>query len=90
MSAELQARARALRGRQHPDGPAYVPDTLGDWAIGSYAASGHIDLDTDYIESLSLCVMQAVQEAERRSGEAAAYFCEAAEILKAIQAEAQA
>jgi hypothetical protein len=62
---------------------------MADWFIGVYASNGHVDLSGDWIDYLRAGVSGSLQEAERTSGEDATFFREAAEILRAIEAEGQ-
>ena len=61
---------------------------MADWFIGVYAAKGHVDLGGDWLAYLNSAVARGLWEADRNSGEDAAFFREAAEILKAIRSEA--
>jgi hypothetical protein len=87
MSASLQARARKFLARPIPKGMAYVPDSLSERLIRSYAAGGEDEVDAELAELLDICIFEATDAAENKTGEEAAYFRECAEILQAIQAE---
>jgi len=63
---------------------------MADWFIGVYATKGHVDLSGDWLAYLNSAVAGSLWEAERTSGEDAAFFREAAEILNAIKSESQA
>ena len=90
MSAELQARAQSFLKRPHPAGLAYAPGSMAEQFIAAYANDGHLDLDPESGQMLEICAFEAFEAAKRRAGEQAAFFQETAEILQAIQAEAQA
>jgi hypothetical protein len=88
MSAEIQNRARAWLNQPQRRTPDYAADSMTDWFIASYATSGHVDLSGDWLQYLRSGVVESLEAAQRNSGEDAAFFREAAEILKAVEAEA--
>jgi hypothetical protein len=61
---------------------------MTDWFIVSYACNGHIELDADYRQLLTLCLNDAREASKRGSGEETGFLRETAEILEAIQLEA--
>jgi len=89
MSVELQNRARAWLEQPQRNAPEYQPDSMADWFIGVYAANGRVDLTGDYLAYLRAGVSGSLDVAKRSSGQDAAFFREAAEILRAIEAEGQ-
>ena len=89
MSAELQNRARAWLSQPQRLAPEYAADSMADWFIGSYATSGQVDLSGDWLHYLRSGVAENLEATERSSGQDAAFFREAAEILKAVEAEVQ-
>ena len=89
MSTELQNRAKAWLKHPKHRTPDHAHDSMADWFIGVYASNGHVDLTGDWIDYLRAGVSGSLQEAERSSGQDAIFFCEAAEILRAIEAEGQ-
>jgi hypothetical protein len=89
MSAELQARAKAFLDRQIPAEIRYVPDSLSERFLATYAAKGKVDLDGELAEILEICVIEAFHAADSKAGAEAEYFRECALLLQAIQAEAQ-
>jgi hypothetical protein len=62
---------------------------MADWFIGVYAGNGHVDLTGDYPDYLRAGLSGSLDAAKRSSGHDAAFFQEAAEILRAIEAEGQ-
>ena len=90
MSVELQNRAKAWVGQPQRSTPEYQLDSMADWFIGVYAANGRVDLTGDYLAYLRAGVSGSLDVANRSSGQDAAFFREAAEILRAIEAEGQA
>jgi hypothetical protein len=89
MSAELQNRAKAWLSQPLRRTPDYAHDSMADWFIGVYASNGQVDLSGDWIHYLRAGVSGSLQEAEGSSGQDAIFFREAAEILRAIEAEGQ-
>lgn len=83
----LQQRARAFLQRPVPDGMAYVPDSISERFIATYAEEGRVKLDGELAELLELCVMEAELAADSKSGDEAAFFRESHEVLKGIQEE---
>jgi hypothetical protein len=67
----------------------YVPDSISERFIATYAREGKTDVDAEQEELLAICVLESHRAAELKSGEEAAYFRESTEILEAIQAEIQ-
>ena len=90
MSAQLQARAKKFLERPIPEGMPYVPDSISERFIVTYATDGKLDVDPELAELLAICVSEAYNAAASKSGEEAAFFHESAQILDAIQAELQA
>ncbi len=90
MSVELQNRAKAWLSGAQRGAPGYALDSMADYFIGSYAANGQVDLSGDWIGYLRAGVSGSLEAAQRSSGHDAEFFREAAEILKAIEAEGQA
>jgi hypothetical protein len=62
---------------------------MADWFIGVYGANGQVDLTGDYLDYLRAAVSGNHEAEKRSSGKDAAFFREAAEILRAIEAEGQ-
>lgn len=89
MSAQLQARAKAFLERPIPPQMSFVPDSISERFFVAYATDGKIDVDSELAELLAICVLDAHNAAESKSGNEAAYSSESAEILEAIQAEMQ-
>lgn len=89
MSAELQNRAKAWLSQPQRRTPDYPDDSMADWFIGVYASSGRVDLSGDWLDYLRAGVSGSLQEAERSSGQDAIFLREAAEILRAIEAEGE-
>ncbi len=89
MSAELQNRAKAWLSQPQRRTADYTHDSMADWFIGSYGASGRVDLSGDFIAYLRSGVAECLDAAEKSSGQDAGFFQEAAAILKAIEAEGQ-
>ncbi len=90
MSVELQNRARAWLNQPQRSAPEYQLDSMADWFIGVYASNGRVDLDGDFLAYLRAGVSGSLQTAKGASGQDAAFFLEAAAILRAIETEAQA
>ena len=89
MSVELQKRAMAWQSQPQRSAPEYRLDSHADWFIGVYASNGCVDLRGDWLDYLRSGVAERLYLAERGSGPDAAFYREAAEILKAIETEAQ-
>jgi hypothetical protein len=60
---------------------------MADWFIGVYASNGQVDLRGDRIDYLRAGVSGALQAGEESSGQDAMFFREAADILRAVEAE---
>ena len=80
----LQERARAFLQRPIPKGMAYVPDSISERFIATYAADGKVELDSELAELLGICVTEARTAAGAKSGEEAEFYRESAEILGLI------
>lgn len=89
MSLELQNRAKAWVGQPQRSAPEYRLNSMADWFIGVYASNGQVDLTGDFLDYLRAGLSGSLEEAKRSSGQDAAFFREAAEILRAIEAERQ-
>ena len=87
MSARLRTRAKAFVDRPIPEGMSYIPDSLSERFVATYAATGTVDLDPELAEILHLCVLEAFNASDGKIGEEAEFFRESALILHAIQAE---
>ena len=88
MSAELRARAKAFLERGIPKGLDYVPDSIAERLIATYAKKGELPEDDDVAELLELASMESSQMAETHDvPEVAEYFRESAAILEAMMAE---
>lgn len=85
----LQDRAKAFLKRPIPKGVNYVPDSISERFIASYAENGKIDLDPELAELLEICVDEGERAAKKHSGEAREYFEESAAILRAILNESR-
>ena len=86
--ATLQERAQAFLNRPIPAELAkkYVPGSLSELFIGSYADEG--TLDAESAELIGICALESDAAAERyKTLEAKEYFSECASILVAIGAE---
>ena len=89
MSMELQARTKAFLERPIPAEIRYVPDSLSERFLATYAASGAVDLDPEFAEIFDLCVLEAFHASDSKAGAEAEHFRECALLLQAIQAETQ-
>jgi len=89
MSVPLQKRAQAFRERAVPAGLDYVPDSLAERWICTYAKHGRIPLSAATLELMEL----VIAESQERAGgeplaEVADYFRESTALLEAIHTEA--
>jgi hypothetical protein len=84
MTKSLQRRAKAFLERPIPDGMPYVPGSISERVIATYATDGKVELAGEMGELLQMCVMEAEFAADSKSGDEADYFRESAEILGAI------
>lgn len=88
MSAELQTRAEAFLQRPIPKGLDYVPDSIAERFIATYAKERRLPDDPDLRELLELTCMESSQMADTHADpEVAEYFRESVAILEAILAE---
>jgi hypothetical protein len=88
MSAELQTRARAFLARAIPAGIGYVPDSIAERFIRTYAIEGRLPEDPDTMELLGLAASESCAMADQLKDETAAeYFRESSRILESILAE---
>ncbi len=86
--SELQTRAKAFLQRTIPAEIDYVPGSIAESLIATYAECGHLSLDAETAELLGLAGMESQAAAGRYSNPAAVdYFRETAAILEAILAE---
>jgi hypothetical protein len=86
MAADLRTRATAFLKRPVPLGISYAPASIAETLIAAYAG-GSLGRDPEVEELLEMCVQESLSTAEENSGEAAAFFHENAEILRAIHRE---
>ena len=88
MSAELQARANVFLKRSIPDSIKYVPDSIAERLIATYAKQGCLPDDSDADELLELASMESTAMAgQLRDPVGTEYFRENSAILDAILAE---
>lgn len=88
MSAELQQRARAFLKREIPSGIDYVPHSLAENFIATYARRGRLADDDDTAELVGMAGMEASAMADDLKDPAAAeYFRETSNLLEAILSE---
>jgi hypothetical protein len=88
ISSDLQARAKTFLQKPIPDGINYVPGSIAETLIATYAERGSVPDDAETAELLALAGMEAQAAADRFSYPAAAeYFRETSAILEAILAE---
>ncbi len=89
MSVPLQKRARAFLERAVPAGLDYVPNSLAERWIKTYAKRGRISVEPATLELMEL----VIAESQERAGgeplpEVADYFRESTALLEAIHTEA--
>jgi hypothetical protein len=87
MSVELQARAAAFLRRAIPDGIDFVPGSVAEMFIATYAKRGSLPDDPEADELLSLACVESQSMADQLTGQAAEYFQESSAILEGIQGE---
>jgi hypothetical protein len=88
MSAELQARAKAFLQRTIPAGIDYVPNSIAEELIATYARRGQLPGDAETAELLGLAGMESSALAGQLTDpEAAGYFRESSLILEMMLAE---
>lgn len=87
-TSALQDRAKAFLQRPVPDGIRYVPGSIAETLIATYAERGSVPDDSETAELLALAGMESQAAAERLTDPVAAeYFRETSAILEAILAE---
>ena len=85
---ELQARAKTFLQKPIPQGIDYVPGSIAETLIATYAERGFVPDDAETAELLGLAGMESQAAADRFSDPVAAeYFRETSAILEAILAE---
>ena len=88
MSTELKARAQQFLKRAVPEAVGYVPNSMAEQMIATYARRGKLPDDPETAELLELILMESSALAESDSApEVHDFFHESAAILEAIQAE---
>ena len=81
---DLLTRVKAFLLRPMPEDLAYVPDSISERLLSTYAVNGRLSLDPELAELVELCLLETLAAAEGGSDEHRAYFQESAEILQAI------
>jgi hypothetical protein len=85
MDKDLQQRCRAFLGKPVPPGVRYVPDSLAERILTSYAQG--LRPDPGLTELLFICAPESRAAAARHAGAARDYLLESASLLEAISQE---
>jgi hypothetical protein len=88
MSTELQARAKDFLQRAIPEAIGYVPNSIAERFIRTYAAEGELPEDADTMELLGLAAEESCSMADQlKDPKAVEYFRESSAILESMLAE---
>ena len=87
MSAQLQDRAKRFTKLPVPKSPDYVPGSMAERFIATYASDGKLQPDDETRELLEMIVVEAEDMVSQKTGVDQAYFRESAEILRAMLGE---
>jgi hypothetical protein len=88
MSSELQARARSFLDRNIPAEIGYVPNSIAERFIRTYADEGQLSDDPETMELLGLAAMDSRAMLDQLKDSAAMdYFRESSTILESMLAE---
>jgi len=88
MSTELQSRAKSFLKRTIPAGVHYVPNSIAERFIKSYAQEGQLPDDAETMELLGLAAMETCSMIDQLKDPAALdYFRESSAILESMLAE---
>lgn len=82
---DLHSRAEEFLRRPFPLGDR-APGNLTDSLIARFLAEVPFD-DPELIDLLSLCIQNAIDQANSQTGEAQKFYRESVEVLQGIQAE---
>ena len=85
----LQNRVIAFLERPVPADVDYVGDSLAERLLRAYAEDGRLEGDPEELELLGLCVLESRAAAEEGGPARRAWFTESADLLEAIQKEAE-
>jgi len=87
MSAQIQDRAKRFIKQPVPADIDYVPGSIAERLITTYASDGALQRDDETREMTELTLMETDAMVSKETGAAQAYFHESAEILRAILGE---
>jgi hypothetical protein len=84
---DLADRIKEFLNRQPPADVNYVPGSLVEGLMATYATEGRLDPEGDML--LGICEVELTKTVAAKSGPAADYFGECLAIVQAIQGESQ-
>ncbi|VTR99409.1 hypothetical protein [Tuwongella immobilis] len=85
--ADLAGRIKAFLNRQPPAEVNYVPGSLVEGLMATYAIAGRLDAEGRLL--LGICEAELAKLVASKTGPAADYFGECLAIVKAIQEESR-